>query len=215
MIGRSGKARFPNLTSQVRQIIATSAIKNARENYLKKYDEEIQRMMEDQVKAAAKIDKDNMTKAAENTCAAWAQNSAMPVSKAPKASNAGKWIAVGLIAAVAVVGSIFTFGAAGVAGAAAIAGITAAGAIGTAATVGAGVTLAAAGTAAAIAASSSPVGKKNVDQWNYKANITTLFNATTGECTKVTVTQNCSKTKKNYCEKWAETKETKTTMKLF
>ena len=68
-------------------------------------------MMEDQVKAAQKIDKDNMTKAAENTCAAWAKDSALPVSKTPKVSQAGKWIAVGLIVTATVAATILTAGA--------------------------------------------------------------------------------------------------------
>ena len=208
MIGRAGKARFPNLTGQIRQIIAASAIKNARENYLKKYDEEIERMMEDQVKAAQKIDKDNLAKTAEKTCADWAENSKMPVSEAPKVSQAGKWIAVGLIAAVAVVATVFTFGAAG---AVAIpVAMSTAGAI-----AGGAVAVGAAAAAATIATSASVAGSAVVDQWNYKANITTVFNSVSGECTKTTITQNCSKVKKNYCEKWGEQKETSKTIKLY
>ncbi|MBR6363518.1 MAG: hypothetical protein IKS08_00300 [Alphaproteobacteria bacterium] len=214
------EARFPKLTDQIRRMIATSALKNARNNYMKKYDEEITRMMKDQVKAAERLDeqasKELALKQAEQSCADWANNTVLPVSKAPKASNAGRWIAVGVIAAVAVVASIFTFGAAGVAGAAAIAGITAAATTaGTAATIAAGVAVAATGTAAGLAATTKPVGKAEIDQWNYKESVSTTFNYQTGECFKTKVTQNCKKIKKNYCKEWDEEVEETTSINLL
>ena len=171
--------RFPNLTQQIRQIIANSALKNARENYNKRYDEEVARMMQDQVKAAEKIDLAQATEAAKNTCAAWAESSSLPTSKAPSASQAGKWIGVGLLVAAAAVASVFIFGA------------------------------------ACLAASDNQVGKKNVEQWNYKENITTTFNPTTGECVKVRIYQNCAEVKKNYCKKWEDPKETRDSVQLL
>ena len=205
-----GQGRFPNLTSQMRQTIALSALKNARENYNKRYDSEIARMMKDQVTAAERIDKNLALEAAANTCALWAEQSSLPKSEAPKVNNTGKWIAVGVIAAVSIVASIFTFGGSAVAGSSAIAaiayGISAseivAGSLVTATAVGGAI------TAASLAASASkPVGEANVDQWNYQENITTTFDSSTGTCTKIRIYRNCAKIKKNYCKEWEEPKE--------
>jgi predicted phage tail protein len=210
------EARFPKLTDQMRRIIAVSALKNARDNYMKKYDEEIQRMMKDQVKAAQRIDDEAARKQAEQTCSDWAENAVLPASKAPKASNAGRWIAVGIIAAVAIVASIFTFGAAAAAGAVAITAVVGTTAVSVSAgAIATGVAVAAAGTAAGLAASAKPVGQANVDQWNYKESVTTVFNYETGECFKTKITQNCNKTKKNYCKEWAEEVEETTSVNLL
>ena len=214
--------RFPKLTEQMRRIIAASALRNARNNYMEKYDTEIQRMMKDQVKAAERLDETASKKLAleqaEQSCADWANNAVLPVSKAPKASNAGRWIAVGIIAAAAIVASIFTFGTAAAAGAVAISAIVAGTTVTasvTAGTVAAGVAVAAAATAAGLAATTQPVGKANVDQWNYKESVTTVFNYQTGECFKTKITQNCKKTKKNYCKEWAEEVEETTSINLL
>lgn len=208
VVERGKVARFPKLTQQVRQIIANSALKTARENYNKRYDEEVARMMQDQVKAAEKIDFAQATEAAKSVCADWADSSSLPKSKAPEVSQVGKWIAVGLLVAAAAVASVFTFGAA----AAVAVGIVAssAGAI-----VGGSVAAVAVGTAAGIAASDNQVGQKNVEQWNYKENITTTFDPTTGECVKVRVYQNCAEVKKNYCKKWEDPKEMRDSVKLL
>jgi hypothetical protein len=198
-------ARFPELTNQMRYVVAMSALRNASKNYSKKYDEEITKMMQDQVKAAARIDKNDAIEAAKTACKDWATNSGLPVSKAPKANNAGKWVAMVAIAAAAVVGSIFTFGAAAAAGVTAITAIAATGAVGVAGAIG----------VATVAGSMSPVGQNKVDQWNFKQTINTLFSSSSGICTKVTVTQNCDKIKKNYCQKWAEPVEEKQEVNLM
>ncbi|MDW2994646.1 MAG: hypothetical protein R8N24_01290, partial [Alphaproteobacteria bacterium] len=203
-IGR-GTARFPYLTQQMRKTIALHALKNAREAYNVKYDTELTRMMKDQVKAAQRLDETKAIQAAESACKAWAENSALPQSKAPKTSNAGKWIAFGLLIAAAVVAAVFTAGAGGVAlGTAAMAVVGSVG-IGS---LGAGI-----GVVADI--SSKPVGEANIEQWNYKENITTTFQPSTGVCTKVRVYQNCEKTKKNYCEKWMEPVEVRDKVNLL
>ena len=213
--------RFPNLTAQMRQTIAASALKTARNNYMVKYDEEIQRMMKDQVKAAQRIDEQTAKIQAAQQCENWKNSSELPATKAPKASNAGKWIAIGVIAAVAVVASIFTFGGSAFAGGSAIAAIIAsieAGGIGSATIAAAATTavaLGAAGTAAGMAANITPVDKVQVEQWNYKMTADTIFNWETGECTKTVVTQDCEKVKKNYCEDWAAPVETNTTINLL
>ena len=78
----------------------------------------------------------------------------------------------------------------------------------TVAAVSAGVGVAAVGAAAGIAASAAtPVGQANIEQWNYKENVTTTFAPSTGVCTKVRVYQNCAKIKKNLCKEWEEPKE--------
>ena len=108
----SSKARFPNLTNQIRQMIANSALKNARENYMEKYDEEIKRMMQDQVKGAQIADEENAKAKAVEICIAYGDTASLPATDTPKTSNAGKWIAFSLLVAAAVVATIFTFGAA-------------------------------------------------------------------------------------------------------
>jgi hypothetical protein len=186
-------ARFPNLTSQMRQIIANSALQNAKKNYMKKYDEEMERMMRDQVTAAQRIDAANATQQAAQTCIDWAETSVLPQTKTPKASNVGRWIAVGVLAVVAVVASTFTFGAVASYGAAA--GLAA--------------------TAPSVDNNTPAIGKRELNQWNYKENVTTVFNYQTGECTKTTVTQNCKKTKKNVCKTWNDPVESVTSIQLL
>ena len=63
--------------------------------------------------------------------------------------------------------------------------------------------------------SGAEVGHATLDQWNYKANITTIFNAQTGACTKETIYQNCEKPKTDICKKWEDQKTTTQTMQLI
>lgn len=197
--GKIGKnnARFPNLTQSMRERIATKALKKARENYNKKYDEEMARMMQDQVKMAGEQNKNVATQ----ICKDWAEKSTLPVSKAPEINNTGKWIALSAIIAAAAVATVFTAGA----GAAtfSLVGVLLSSGLGAGAISAVGMDLA------------EPVGEAHVDQWNYKANITTVFERESGECVKTTVYQNCEKTKKNYCEKWEEAQESTTKVKLL
>ena len=110
-----GLGRFPNLTSQMRQTIALSALKNARENYNKRYDSEVARMMKDQVKAAERIDKNIALESAKEICNAWGSRGSLANSSAvsPKVSNTGKWIGVTLAATLgaALTGPIGVIGA--------------------------------------------------------------------------------------------------------
>lgn len=216
-----GEARFPNLTASMRQVIANSALLNARDNYMKKYDEEMERMMKDQVTAAKRVDAAQARDTAAQTCVDWASSSTLPQTKTPKASNVGTWIAVGVLAAVAVVASIFTFGATGVAIGAAVMKLANTTAV-TAAIVGGTVALGAAGTAVGMAVNTDPVsnetpavGESSVNQWNYKETVVTMFNWQTGVCTKTTTTQNCKKTKKNYCKTWNDPVEKTTSIELL
>lgn len=200
-------ARFPNLTSQMRQIIANSALKNARDNYMVKYDEEIQRMMKDQVKAADKLDAEKAKQVAKQSCNAWAENSLLPKSEAPKASNAGKWVLAGVLVTAAVVLTVF----AGPVGAAIAGAGVKWGGIAVAGTIAASGT---AGVATGVSAANNPVAAVQED-WNYKTTVDAQFNEQTGECIKTTITQKCAKTKKNYCEEWADPVETVTSIDLL
>ena len=210
--GKIGKenARFPNLTNSLRERIATKALKKARENYNKKYDEEMTRMMQDQIKMAGEQNKN----AAEQLCYDWAERSTLPNTATPKANEVGKWIAVGVIAAASVVAAVFTAGTGAAVGAGIIGSI-----VGTETAIGTVVAGAAvvAGTVAtaSIAASGGVIGNSEVNNWNYKMKVSTTFDRSTGECTKETTTQNCKKTKKNYCKEWEEAQTTTTKVKLL
>lgn len=216
--------RFPNLTSQMRQVIANSALKNARDNYMEKYDSEIERMAKDQVKAAQIIDEEGAKAKAYNMCIAYGDSGSLPTTQGPKASNAGKWVLAGVLVAGGILLTIFggpvgiTLTAAGlkITGVATAAGIVA--------TVGTGVGI-------GINAANNPVarGGESIDkcentegigcsvsaQWNYKEKIVTIPNYETGECIKIKTTQNCTKIKKDYCKEWGEEEETQTTMNLL
>ena len=208
--------RFPNLTSQIRQIIAASALQNARDNYMEKYDTEIERMMKDQVKAAQRIDRNKALLKAAETCKAWAESSALPASATPEASNGGAWAAVAglFIAAVGVVVAVFTLGAGTPI---VIAGISlAAGALGGAAAIATNMDeIVESDEGYSGGDATEYIGTAKVDQWNYKATITTTPNFQTGECTKVTVSKDCKKETKNVCDEWEDEQETKTTIKLL
>jgi len=220
MLGGRSKTnpRFPNLTRQIRQMIANSALKNARENYMKKYDEEMERMMKDQIKAAQRIDEEHAKATAYNACIAYGKSGSLPATDGPTASNAGKWIAVGLIVAAAAAISILTWGTG-----APVAVLGAQVAIGS--IVGGGAIVAGAGAATAVAydAANNPaaggsetiencdvedaqgmVGCSVAGQWNYREKIVTIPKYETGECIKMKTTQNCEKTKRDFCDEWAE-----------
>jgi hypothetical protein len=214
--GSKTNPRFPNLTAQMRQTIAASALKNARNNYMVKYDEEIQRMMKDQVKAAQRIDRSEALRVAAETCKAWAKSSVLPASATPEASNGGTWAVIGafLLVAVAAVATILTFGGG-------TPFLIAASSIAVASLGGAAVMttqldpIAEAGEGSSGGTSTDYIGTAKIEQWNYKATVTTTPNMQTGACTKVTISQNCTKEKKNVCEEWGEEKEDKQTINLL
>ena len=80
-------ARFPNLTNQMRQIIAISALQNARDAYMEEYDEVTKRAMNDQVTAAKRYDSETAKDAARKACTDWAENSQLPSVKTPTVSS--------------------------------------------------------------------------------------------------------------------------------
>ena len=162
--------RFPNLTRQIRSLIATSALKKAKTNYLKKYDELYKRQMKDYVEIAerqAKIKgenaKDIRRESARQACISLADASALPLSPPPR--GWGMWLVAGIVTVVGVVATVVTFGAAGApvgAGLAALWGST----IGTASALATstagffavGGALSAAGVAAAAGVATAAVG---------------------------------------------------------
>ncbi len=123
-------ARFPKLTQSRRMIIANNAIKIARGNYYKKYDELNQRMVRDYASIASRQAeirqenaKDVYRDAARISCKNLAPMSAMPKSPVPPPSKVGM-IAVGAVMVAAIATAcVFTFGAASFAGAAAMAAL--------------------------------------------------------------------------------------------
>jgi len=218
-------ARFPHLTDSIREKIAATALKKARENYDAQYDKELARMMDDQVKAAQKIDKEHATDIAFESCKAWAESSALPHTPTPKASNVGKWVAVGVLVAAAVVATVFTFAGSSPA---LISIFTASKTLVEFGSVSATMAMAAAAGAAGVAVgvddtiakagggnTNIEAGHSSTEQWNYKEVVTTVFNRVSGKCTKVTVSQQCKKTKKNICKEWADSTQTEKTIDLL
>ena len=200
------QARFPQLTGQIRQIITAYALKNARDNYMLKYDEEIQRMMQDQVLLAQKTDAQDALDTARGQCKNWAQNSATPVTKI--ASNeALKWLGIGLVITAAAVVTVALGGAPLIVGAS----------VGTASLLAGGIIDSSQKVVLANKANNNGNGHWVVDQWNYKATINTIFNEQTGICTKETVEQKCTKEKSGSkgCKKWGDKTTTTKTLQLL
>ena len=233
-------ARFPELTKQMRMIIANSALKIAKDNYYKKYDELNEKMLQDYAKIGermAEIQGENALDArreiARDACVNFAEASILPKSPNPPKNAFGK-IAGAVVIAAAVVATPFT-GGASVAAASALATTLGASAA-TAAAVGtiAATTAIVAGGAVLggtlMSASNSSgggngddaamqrelIGSKSLNQWNYKETITSTFEWETLKCEKCVRSQNCSKTKNplfgnKYCHKWDEEKNECTT----
>jgi hypothetical protein len=218
-------ARFPELTKQMRQIVRTYAIKQAKENYYAKYDELTKKMLEDYAAAGervASIKKEDSLNArrdmARIACISFAELSSLPRSPNPPGNAFGK-ILKGIVIAGAIVAAPIAgpalAGAAAVAATATAAGTAATGlaALGIAGTTGAIVGGAlATGAGVALAASMSGggggngaqldptkldlVGSKELNQWNYKEVITSTFEWETLNCHKCVRAQNCT-SKKN------------------
>ena len=222
-IGDKSAARFPELTKQMRSIIATSALKKAKDNYYKKYDELNEKMLADYAKMGermAEIQGENALDArreiARQACISFAEASSLPKSPEPPKSDFGK-----IMAAVAVVGAAvaipFTGGGSVVA-----LGMT----VSQLAVSGAAVATAGIGLMGNIGSGKANgedndvtlnlVGSKQLNQWNHKETITSTFEWETLKCEKCVRSQNCAKTKrplfgKPYCKDWGEEKNTCTT----
>ena len=111
--------RFPQLTKQIRNIVAMSALKTAKENYYKKYDEKTKQLMQDRITIAerqAEIKgenaKDVRREAARQSCVSLADMAALPMSPPPP-SGWGMWLVAGIATVIGAVVTVVTFGAAG------------------------------------------------------------------------------------------------------
>ena len=109
-------ARFPNLTRQMRVIIANAALKIAKDNYYRRYDELTERMMQDYVTLAdrmAEIQGENALDArremARHACVSLADMSSLPKSPTPS-SLVGTIVIIAVIVAATVVITVFTAG---------------------------------------------------------------------------------------------------------
>ena len=158
------KGRFPNLTKQMRLIIANSALKKAKDNYYKKYDALSEQMLKDYATIGERMAeikgenaKDVRREAARIACISLADIASLPKSPDPPKSLLGMMI-VGIVVVVsAVVVTVFTAGAGGIAaaaGAAAFNSTISAAAASATVTASSGIT----GAAAAGATAASAIG---------------------------------------------------------
>ncbi len=213
-IGDKSAARFPELTKQMRSIIATSALKIAKDNYYKKYDDLNEKMLQDYAKMGermAEIQGENALDArreiARQACVSFADASSLPKSPEPPKGIGGKLLSLVAIAATVVVPFTATvtwlsFGL--VAGGSALVATT--GLVGN----GGG------GNGADGKMELDLIGSKQLNQWNYKETITSTFEWETLKCEKCIRSQNCAKTKrplfgKPWCKDWGEEKNECTT----
>ncbi len=230
-LGANGEARFPELTKQMRMIIANAALKAAKDNYYKKYDELNEKMLQDYAtigERMAEIQGKNALDArreiARIACINFAEAASLPKSPNPPKSGFGKMLAAVALTAAAV--AIPLTGIATVAAGATIG----AGAITTTAAIGGGALgvagiglLGNAGSGNANGADGGIsdgalgdrqlIGSKQLNQWNYKETITSTFEWETLKCEKCVRAQRCSNTKNplfgnKYCKSWAEPTET-------
>ncbi len=221
-IGNKQDARFPQLTKQMKNIIATSALSVAKNNYYKKYDELYERQMKDYVEIAerqAEIKgenaKDVRREAARQSCVSLADMASLPMSPPPP-GGWGMWLAAAIVTAVGVAVTAVTFGSAGApvgAGLAALwTGISSSAysltTLGVVAAVGVGMTglgaaMVVGSTIAEATANHSSgsnsmavqrdlAGHHEMNQWNWKQVIDTTFEWDTLKCTKCVKSTKCS-----------------------
>ena len=216
VVDRSGSTtgRFPELTKQMRMIIANAALKTAKDNYYKKYDEYSEKMLQDYAtlgERMAEIQGENALDArreiAREACVNFAELSSLPKSPNPPKSGFGK--VLGALAFVgAAVAAPFTGGLSMVAMIGIGAGLTGTAVVGLAGNAGSG-----SANGADASAQKELIGSKQLNQWNYKETITSTFEWDTLICHKCTRTIQCSKTKNplfgnKYCKTWADPVET-------
>lgn len=219
VIGRGqDSARFPELTKQMRMMIAASALKAAKDNYYKKYDDLNEQMLKDYAtigERMAEIQGENALDArreiARVACINFAEASSLPKSPDPPKNAFGKILSavamVGAAVAIPFTGGLSTFALAGI-GSISTAGVAVAAAGAGVAAVG---LLGNAGSGSANGADGGIqrdlIGSKQLNQWNYKETITSTFEWDTLICHKCTRTQQCGKTKNplfgsKYCKTW-------------
>ena len=217
-------ARFPELTKQMRMQIANAALKTAKDNYYKKYDELNTKMLQDyatigerMAEIAGKNALDARRELARIACVNFADMAALAKSPEPPKNAFGKIVAV-----VAIVGAAvaipFTAGASlGVVGVltGTMSGVGIASTVGVAAGAAGVAAIGLAGNAGSKSANGADgggqtqlTGSKQLNMWNYKETITSTFNWETLQCQKCVRSQQCSKTKNplfgnKYCKTWA------------
>lgn len=198
------KARFPQLTDQVRKIITASALSQFKENYYAKYDELNEKRSKDYSTIAQRVaeirganNDDIRRDLARQSCVDLAEMSALARSAEPPKS-AGTYL----------------FGAMAMSSAAV--GLT---------TGNPGMLVANSIMSALILSSndangdkfepksSSLTGSGGVNQWNYKETITTTFDWENLICHKCVRSSHCAKTRDplvgdKYCDEWGEETET-------
>lgn len=186
----STTGRFPELTKQMRTIIANSALKRAKDNYYQKYDELSEKMLQDYAtigERMAEIQEENALdlkrEYARQACVGLSEVSSLPKSKTPPAHDTGMFLAITTIGlALAFSGYdnsnpddvVYRDGDLG---------------------------------------DRQLVGSKQLNQWNYKETITSTFEWDSLICHKCTKTQKCTKQKYplfsgSYCGEWADPVET-------
>jgi len=219
------EARFPNITKQMRLIIAARALQVARQNYFEKFDTLDKQKQEDLVTVSERFaetmgeDRKNARReAARHACVSMARGAVLPRSPAPPKNSFGK-IAGGLIIAAAVVAVPFTGGTSMLAVAATKLGTTGGvllGGLGAASIAGSLGRSDGGSTSSSIDAN-APGGpltaSANMEQWNFKQNVQVSFNWENLICTRCTTSQRCSRTKNpmfgsKYCQRWNDPSET-------
>ena len=217
-IGRgAGSARFPGLTKQMRMIIANQALKIAKDNYYKKYDELNNKMLSDYAKLGERVaeiqgknSEDARRELARIACVEFAESASLPKSAEPPKNAFGKILSMVAIAGAAI-GIPFTGGLSG----AALLAATIAPAAGAVAISGIGL-LGNAGSKSANGEDATKqtqlTGSKALNNWNYKETITSTFTWDTLQCQKCVRTQTCKTTKNpvfgnKYCKDWNDAVE--------
>lgn len=198
-IGKTGEgnARFPQLTKQMRMIVANAALMRARENYYKEYDALNGKMSKDYTTLAERIAKisgenamDVRREAGRQACVDLARSAnvkEIPLSDIMSDSSASFSRLFDLNERTALAMTL-THGVAG--------GTT------EAARIALGIDF----------ANRQMSGKYTADKWNYKHTTTTTYNWDTLQCKKCTRNQPCTKTANpwfsaKYCKQWGAVDE--------
>ncbi|MBR2286287.1 MAG: hypothetical protein IJ866_02430 [Alphaproteobacteria bacterium] len=222
-IGSKENPRFPELTKQMRSLIASAALKQAKSNYYTKYDELNEKLLQDYAtigERMAEIQGKNVLDArreiARLSCLGLPSSSTLPKSPNPPKNAFGK-----ILAAVAITGACVAVPLMGPAALSAtaitVAGVTVNGvAVGATAVAGMGL-LGNVGSGSANGVDNITerelVASAQLNQWNYKETITSTFEWETLNCHKCVRSQSCENTKNplfgnKYCKDWGEEKET-------
>ena len=209
-------ARFPELTKQMRMIIANAALKKAKDNYYKEYDERYEKMMQDYVTIGTRLAeiqgenaKDVRREHGRVACINFAKASSLPKSPAPSGGILGQIMSVAAIGGAVALGIVATPFTGGMSLAASIAATSA-----IAGTAIAGLALGSASEGKIKQGSDAEsqlqmMGSYQLNQWNYKETNTSTYKWDTLICQRCTRSQQCTSTKKpvfgsRYCKAWGD-----------